>query len=161
MIGLISFPCQGKPDKSEQRRSVPRGGASSAGASSSEPRQQQHQRNRVDDRDRRGGRGGARGGRGGGRGRGGYHGTESDGVHRNFDRKQGEQSRHAPGEARKHGAVGEANPTAFHGSAEEYVEQEKAEIAEANGDVVMDEIRQCTITSRHVLSELKLQNHIV
>lgn len=132
----------GKPDKSDQRRSVPkaRGGASAAAggdAASSAPRQQ---RERVDDRDRRGGRGGQtqRGGRGGGRG--GYHGGESDGVHRNFDRKQGEHTKHAPGEARKHGAVGEVDPTHFSGSTSEFAAQDAANTADANGDIIGDEM---------------------
>jgi hypothetical protein len=140
----------GKPDKSDNRRSVPKSlqGALKAGATG-EPHAQQP-RHRVDDRDRsgRGGdsRGGGRGGRGGNsaRGRGGYHGSESDGVHRNFDRKQGEHHKHAPGEARKHGAVGEVNPSSFHGSAGEFASQDAANIAEANGDIVGDEILDIT-----------------
>jgi hypothetical protein len=135
----------GKPDKSDQRRSVPkaRGGASTVagGDANSAPRQQ---RERVDDRDRRGGRGGQtqRGGRGGGRG--GYHGGDSDGVHRNFDRKQGEHTKHAPGEARKHGAVGEVDPTHFSGSTSEFAAQDAANTADANGDIIGDEILDIT-----------------
>lgn len=136
----------GKPDKSDQRRSAPRGGAAAGrgGASAAGESRPQSSRARVDDRDRRGGRGGSRGGRGG---RGGYHGTESDGVHRNFDRKQGEHTRHAPGEARKHGAVGEVDPTHFAGSASEFAAQDAAQVAESNADIVADEIRQKTYTN--------------
>lgn len=122
----------GKPDKTEQRRSVPkaRGGATAGAAP--------ERASRVDDRDRRGGRGGAStGGRGG---RGGYHGSETDGVHRNFDRKQGEHTKHAPGEARKHGAVGEVNSSAFQGSASEFAAQDAAQVADANADIIGDMI---------------------
>lgn len=128
----------GKPDKSENRRSQPRvaGDSAPAAASSSAPRA------RVDDRDRRGGRGGSAGAARGGRG--GYHGGTSDGVHRNFDRKQGEHSKHAPGEARKHGAVGEIDNSHFQGSAEEFANQSAALVADANGDLIGDEIGEIT-----------------
>lgn len=65
-------------------------------------------------------------------------------VHRNFDRKQGEHanSKHAPGEARKHGAVGEVDNTHFAGSAAEFSAQDAAQVADANGDIVGDMIME-------------------
>jgi hypothetical protein len=67
-------------------------------------------------------------------------------VRRNFDRKQGEQSRYAPGEARKHGAVGEVDPSRqFAGaSAAEAQATDAALVADANGDIVGDEILDIT-----------------
>jgi hypothetical protein len=68
----------------------------------------------------------------------------SDGVRRNFDRKQGAKGTHAPGEARKDGAVGEVDPTQFTGSVSEFVEQDAANVADANGDIVGDLILDVT-----------------
>ena len=136
------------------------------GTAASAPRQ------RTDDRERsgRGGRGGARGGRGGYHGNasdgGQREATRRRGalcfsirflifysvvllllvcfllVHRNFDRKQGEHSKHAPGEARKHGAVGEVDNSQFSGSAAEFSAQDAAQVADANGDIVGDMIME-------------------
>lgn len=108
----VHEPGPGKPDKSEQRRSVPRQPAPHADGHA---HGQQQQRQRVDDRARRGGRGGhfadghqhtytwdsdgsgqQRGGRGGGRGRGrgrGFYPQASDGVHRAYDRQDGRGKR--------------------------------------------------------------------
>ena len=74
----------------------------------------------------------------------GYHGETSDGVHRNFDRKQGAHGKHAPGEARKDGAVGEVDPSQFQGSSSEFAAQDAAQVADANGDIVGDMILDVT-----------------
>jgi len=74
----------------------------------------------------------------------GYHGESSDGVHRNFDRKQGAHGKHAPGEARKDGAVGEVDPSQFQGSSSDFAAQDAAQVADANGDIVGDMILDVT-----------------
>jgi len=65
-------------------------------------------------------------------------------VRRNFDRKQGAKGAHAPGEARKDGAVGEVDPSQFQGSVSEFVALDAAQVADANGDIVGDMILDLT-----------------
>ena len=65
-------------------------------------------------------------------------------MHRNFDRKQGAHGKHAPGEARKDGAVGEVDPSQFQGSSSEFAAQDAAQVADANGDIVGDMILDVT-----------------